>query len=183
MCVLNCVPWCVVLCRAVFRYPIVSLPDETRPARPTWDSAAAASDGDLWATDLLVGFNKPHLAAKFRSEALTRHFWHRPVHRMQQQKHTQQKQAQQEAQQQQLQQEGHEQCEAEGVCEAAGSATAAETATKSRSSSSSSSIPRTVTVLWYPEDYPPVTNHRQLVQMLEGLTEPYGFKVGTCLTA
>ena len=34
-----------------------------------------------------------------------------------------------------------------------------------------------MTVLWYPEDYPPVTNHLELVRMLEELTEPYGFKV------
>lgn len=37
-----------------------------------------------------------------------------------------------------------------------------------------------MTVLWYPEDYPPVTNHRELVLMLEELTEPYGFKVHNC---
>jgi hypothetical protein len=47
--------------------------------------------------------------------------------------------------------------------------------------SSVSSIPRTVTVLWYPEDYPAVTNHRALVTMLEDLTEPYGFKVSVSL--
>ena len=44
-----------------------------------------------------------------------------------------------------------------------------------------SSVPRTVTVLWYPEDYPPVTNHLELVRMLEEVTEPYGFKVNGVL--
>jgi hypothetical protein len=47
----------------------------------------------------------------------------------------------------------------------------------SSSSSSASSLPRVVTVLLYPEDYPPVTNHYALVDMLRDLAEPYGFKV------
>lgn len=42
---------------------------------------------------------------------------------------------------------------------------------------SSSSIPRVVTVMLYPEDYPPVVNHQELVEMLENVTEPLGFKV------
>lgn len=47
------------------------------------------------------------------------------------------------------------------------------------SSSSSSTLPRMVTVLLYPEDYPPVVNHYELVDMLRDLAEPYGFKVRT----
>jgi hypothetical protein len=156
---------CAVLCCVSVRYHIVSIPDDTRPPRPTRDAStdvSAATRPDLWASDLLVGFNKPHLAAKFRQEALARHFWDRPVSK---------KVPSQQQQQQQTQTQGS--CDADGgVCEASASAAAAGAA-----GSSSSSIPRTVTVLWYPEDYPPVTNHRELVQMLEELSEPYGFKV------
>jgi hypothetical protein len=46
------------------------------------------------------------------------------------------------------------------------------------SSSGGVLLPRVVTVLLYPEDYPPVANHYALVDMLRDLTEPYGFKVG-----
>jgi hypothetical protein len=88
-------------------------------------------------------------------------------------------------QQQQQQQQQQQETQTKGSCAAAGgvseaSASAAAGAAQpaaGTSSSSSSSIPRSVTVLWYPEDYPPVTNHRELVQMLEELTEPYGFTV------
>jgi hypothetical protein len=87
---------------------------------------------------------------------------------------------------QQQQQQQQQETQTKGSCAAAGgiseasasaAAGAAQPAAGTSSSSSSSSIPRSVTVLWYPEDYPPVTNHRELVQMLEELTEPYGFTV------
>jgi hypothetical protein len=51
----------------------------------------------------------------------------------------------------------------------------------SSSSSSSSNgvlLPRVVTVLLYPQDYPPVANHYALVDMLRDVAEPFGFKVG-----
>jgi hypothetical protein len=47
----------------------------------------------------------------------------------------------------------------------------------SSSGSAAATLPRVVTVLLYPEDYPPVVNHYELVNMLRNLTEPYGFKV------
>lgn len=138
----------------------MSLPDNSRPPRPTRDTAVEPSDSGLWASEWVVGFNKPHLAASFRTEALARHLWDRPLRKQQQRQRLEQEQEKQ-------------QCGAgSGGCVASGS-----------SGGSSSGIPRTVTVLWYPEDYPPVTNHRELVTMLEELTEPYGFKVrGVCST-
>jgi hypothetical protein len=38
-------------------------------------------------------------------------------------------------------------------------------------------VPKVVTVMLYPEGYPAVSNHYELVRLLEELTEPYGFKV------
>lgn len=163
LCVCNMQPVvvCVVVCVTnTPRYPIVSLPDNSRPPRPTRETAVEPSDSGLWASEWVVGFNKPHLAASFRTEALARHLWDRPVRKQQQQ---------------QRQEQETQQCGAgSGGCVVSGSS----------GGGSSSGIPCTVTVLWYPEDYPPVTNHRELVTMLEELTEPYGFKVRgvLCLT-
>ena len=38
-------------------------------------------------------------------------------------------------------------------------------------------LPKVVTVMLYPEGYPSVSNHHQLLRLLEEVTEPYGFKV------
>ncbi len=38
-------------------------------------------------------------------------------------------------------------------------------------------LPKYVTVMLYPEDYPPVVNHYDLVDMLEEVVEPLGLQV------
>jgi hypothetical protein len=110
----------------------------------------------------VVGFSTPHQAAKFRGEALARHLWDRPLHKKAPDRTGSSS-------------SGQQQCETTGgVCISAPAAAAA-----AGDGGGARSVPRTVTVLWYPEDYPPVTNHLELVRMLEEVTEPYGFKVGT----
>jgi hypothetical protein len=59
-----------------------------------------------------------------------------------------------------------------------GSEGASSSSSSSSSSAAAASLPRVVTVLLYPEDYPPVANHYALVDMLRDVAEPYGFKVG-----
>jgi len=49
----------------------------------------------------------------------------------------------------------------------------------SSSSSSLKTLPKVVTVLMYSEDYPPVVNHRALVDLLEAVAQPLGFKVSS----
>jgi hypothetical protein len=51
------------------------------------------------------------------------------------------------------------------------------TGSSSSSSSSLKTLPKVVTVLMYSEDYPPVVNHRALVDLLEAVAQPLGFKV------
>jgi len=138
----------------------------------------------MWASDWVVGFNQDSLATKFRAAALARHMWDRPV--------GQQKAPPSQAEQHQQQQQQQQPHKAQQNCEAASETCAADPAAYDgaqhgasgkaspgviSSSNRVEGIPRFVTVLWYPEDYPPVTNHLQLVRMLEELTEPYGFKV------
>jgi hypothetical protein len=119
----------------------------------------------MWVNQWVVGFSNPQAAAQFTAQALARHMWDT------QHGEAGQSTAQQKTQTQQQQQE----CQADGsACQALSAAAAA---AGSVQQGSMPSIPRTVTVLWYPEDYPAVTNHRALVTMLEDLTEPYGFKV------
>lgn len=107
---------------------------------------------ELWASSFSVGFLTQELAARFRDAALARHLWEPPPQQPRQQK----------------------QC-------AAAAAAAAEAGDAAGVLGSNTIpgplLPRTVTVLLYPEDYPSVTNHLDLVRMLEDVTEPYGFKV------
>lgn len=123
----------------------------------------------MWVNQWVVGFSTPQAAAQFRAQALARHMWDTPSGKAAGQS-TAQRQQQKE---QQRQGPGQEQCQADGgVCQAAAAGGAA-----GGIQGNMPEIPRTVTVLWYPEDYTAVTNHRALVTMLEDLTEPYGFKV------
>jgi hypothetical protein len=133
-------------------------------------AAAAASDAvsdvnadqqqrilqELWSNKWSVGFLTPQLASEFRAAALARHGWDVPVRQ--------------------------QQCNAAPPGQKQQQPSCVSSSSSSRQQQQQQAgIPRTITVLLYPDDYPPVTNHHELVRALEDAAGPYGFKVCVCV--
>eukprot|EP00879_Flechtneria_rotunda_P013148 GHRR01013733.1.p1 GENE.GHRR01013733.1~~GHRR01013733.1.p1 ORF type:complete len:429 (+),score=169.33 GHRR01013733.1:161-1288(+) len=158
------------------------------PAAP---AAAAASDV-FWASKLQVGFNRPGLAEQFRAAASARHLWGPALtpksvkcRSCSSNRDADSSKDQQcvDGDQQQLQKDG-----TTAAAPAAGGDAAARAANSTSQGLSTrqlgsalqrQQVPKVVTVLLYPEDYPPVVNHYELVNMLEEITNPFEFQVRT----
>jgi hypothetical protein len=126
------------------------------------EPAAPAGDRRLWMGELKAGFSTPAAAAELRAAARARHGWPPPPP------------------------PAPRAAAAGGECAAGGGgggdggecAAGAAAAASEFALEAPSEIPRVVTVMLDHDGYPPVTNHRELVEKLEEVTGPMGFTVG-----
>jgi hypothetical protein len=167
------------------RYPLLQAPE-----REPWLEATRGLDGPLYSSVYKTGFPSPEAARRFREAAYARVGWPlswRPRRRGSSSRGSSSSGG------------GGSACDdtadsggAGGVCEAQAGGTDGQAAAVAAAAAAAAAerdlaaqeaevlaVPRMVTVMLDPDSYPPITNHRELVEKLEEVAGPMGFQVGT----